>query len=68
MDPFTVTVLSTLASVINYLYAASEKVQQNREECRRLATHTDVVLKLIKGEIDRGVSPALLERLHSLKR
>ena len=66
MDP--VGTLVSLVSAVNYLYEASEKVQQNKEECRRFAAHANDVFMMIQGEIDDGISPRLLEKLQRLKR
>jgi hypothetical protein len=66
MDPLGI--LTCLVGVAQYIYNASETVQQNKEECRRLAIHANAVFRLIQSEIDRGVSPDLLEKLQHLKR
>jgi hypothetical protein len=47
--------ISALAHVVIYLRDAAEQVQDNREECLRLADHTDALLALIRVEVERGV-------------
>lgn len=65
MDP--VGVITALLGVVNYLRAASEKVNGNQKQCHRLADHAVDVLTLIEGEVKGGLSPDVLKRLHRLK-
>jgi hypothetical protein len=65
-DP--VGIITAIFSIIGYIRNAADKVQQNREECRRLATHTEDVLTLIKEEIEKGISSEALKRLNQLQK
>lgn len=66
MDPLDP--LTSLIGVIRYLRDVAEKVQQNREECRRLAAHANDVLRLVEIEIRNGASVDVLSRLEKLTR
>ena len=66
MDP-----LRTIAAVYNavqYLRAASEKIKQNREECNKLADHTEAILMLIEAEVKKGAPGDVVQRLDEVKR
>ena len=66
MDPLSV--VTTLISVTQYLITIAEKVQQNREECKRLAKHADDVVRLIQTECKDGVPSDLEARLVKLSK
>lgn len=63
MDP--ISILTTLGSVIKYLYEQAEKTKENGEECARLASHADTVYKLIVAK-GGNVAPSLAARLGRL--
>lgn len=66
MDPLgTLTSIFGLASA---LIAVVDKVQQNREECRRLATHVCKVALLIQGKCVHGLPQDVKMRLVNLSR
>jgi hypothetical protein len=66
MDPLGT--ISALFSIVKYLRDVADKVQQNREECKRLADHAEAVLALIETEVARGISADVAGRLGKLKR
>ena len=66
MDPLSI--VTTLYSVVKFLRDTADKVQQNRQECIRLADHAENVLVFIEDEVKRGVSEDVLARLSKLKR
>jgi hypothetical protein len=66
MDPLSI--LSTLISVTKYLQGVSDKVQQNRDECQRLAIHARDVFAMIEVEIRDGYKKVeMLSQLEKLK-
>jgi hypothetical protein len=65
-DP--VGIITTILAVIGYIRAAADKVEQNREQCYRLATHAEAVLALIKEETENVPSADVLKRLGKIKR
>jgi hypothetical protein len=46
MDPLGL--ITTFASVVNYLLDVAAKVQQNRAECVALGAHAQALLQLLK--------------------
>jgi hypothetical protein len=60
--------LTPCIHVVRYLRDVAKSIQQNREECLRLADHADEVLGLIDTEIKNGASSDIPPRLKKLKR
>lgn len=66
MDPLST--LQTLAGVIKYLWDASQKMKENKEECRRLCEHTKYIMDIIRDETKGELPPKLDVRLRQLTR
>ena len=64
----TLSILSSLVSAANYLYTASEKMKENREECRRLCKDVNTIVDLITQECKNGMPSILKTRLTKLER
>lgn len=65
MDPFAT--ISAILHLVNYLRAASDKVQGNQKQCHRLADHAEDMLKLIEDEVSNDLPLDALTRLTNLK-
>ena len=59
-------VVTTLVGVTRYLIEVVDKVQQNREECKRLAEHADEVVRFIHKNYKTGLPKDLELRLLNL--
>lgn len=64
MDPLGIA--TTLVSLARHLGDVAEKVQQNREECRRLSKHAQEVAGLVDQEYKSGAPSDLQGRLAKL--
>ena len=60
------SILTTVLAVANYLLAIADKVQQNRDELRRLATHSKTLVKLVQREVGKDVRAEKLDLLQEL--
>ena len=61
-----ISILTTILAVANYLLAVADKVQQNRDELRRLATHAKTLVKLVEREVGKDVQTNSLDLLQEL--
>lgn len=61
-----IAVVTTLVGVTRYLIEVVDKVQQNREECKRLAEHADEVVQFIHKNYKAGLPKDLELRLVNL--
>ena len=60
------SILTTVLAVANYLLAIADKVQQNRDELRRLAPHSKTLVKLVQREVGKDVRAEKLDLLQEL--
>jgi len=58
--------LSALASVIKYLYQLAEQAKQNKEECKRLATHADTLYRSLDSQSRPNMPEDLVKRIQRL--
>ncbi|PSS36758.1 hypothetical protein PHLCEN_2v1389 [Hermanssonia centrifuga] len=68
MDPLGT--VKAVIGAINYLYAASEKIKENGEECKRFCTHASLVMELIQRDIEHtdGGSARVSSKLKRLSK
>lgn len=66
ISPFSI--LSTLCTVVLYIYKACDGVKENREECKRFCDHANLVLKALQSRCTGETPAEFTERLLGLQR
>lgn len=55
-----------LSKIIEYLYNATRKMKYNKEECQRLCSHTEQLVRMIQEQTEGVLSPRLEANLVQL--
>lgn len=63
-DPLSIA--STVFSIIHYLIKVADQVKENKEECKQLCQHAQLVMDVIQTESRGQVPPRLSNRLQKL--
>ena len=63
-----VAILLTLVGAIQELSAIADKVQENRQQCKRLCLDLDRLMKLLENLCSNGVPPKVAPKVIKLAR
>ena len=63
-----VAILVTLASAIQGLSAIAEKVQENKQQCKRLCLDLDKLMAILQDACSNGVPPKVAPKVIKLAR